>query len=279
MNEETNRPGRKVLISVKVSTLLLIIIAIICAIIIVKNVPNVVNYFTNDTVATDEEKLVSVETNISSRSLEQPRATENVVTEENTNPVENTEVIEVNAQEASVEQASVSSTDILQPVGSIESEKSTISIEEVIISKDMDLTQRTGLSRENFITLISNVEEDSSNFFEENAGLIYDLCEKYQLNEIFFCGLISAESGWGIATNHRRTYNYISLMSNSGGLIKYQSVEDGLEKAARFLHEKYLTAGGSFFCGTTLAAVKTKFCPASSTWVDLVYGRMNQILN
>lgn len=152
-----------------------------------------------------------------------------------------------------------------------------ISISEVKISRNMDLTVRTGLSREDFIKLISGVKQDTSGFFEQNAGTIYDLCKEYSLNEVFFCGLISAESGWNIAQNHRTTHNYISLMSN-GKLIHYASVESGLREAARKLHTNYLTKGGKFYYGKTLSAVKTKFCPASSTWVDLVYGRMSQIV-
>lgn len=160
-----------------------------------------------------------------------------------------------------------------------ESKKSTaktISISEVKISKSMDLTKRTGLSREDFIKLMSRVRADTSGFFEDNAGEIYDLCEKYSINEIFFCGLISAESGWNIAGNHRSTHNYISLMKN-GKLISYSSVSEGLEVAAKKLHYNYLTPGGKFYHGKTLAGVKTCFCP-SSTWVDLVYGRMKQIV-
>ena len=146
----------------------------------------------------------------------------------------------------------------------------------VKISKDMDLTKRTGLSREEFIKLVSSVKADTSGFFEQNAGTIYDLCQKYSINEIFFCGLISAESGWNIASNHRSTHNYISLMKN-GQLISYSSVSEGLEVAAKKLHYNYLTPGGKFYHGKTLAGVKTCFCP-SSTWVDLVYGRMKQIV-
>ena len=152
----------------------------------------------------------------------------------------------------------------------------TTKISEVKISKTMDLTKRTGLSREDFIKLISGVKADTSGFFEQNAGKIYDLCEKYSINEIFFCGLISAESGWNIASNHRRTHNYISLMSN-GKLISYSSLNEGLEVAAQKLHNNYLTPGGRFYHGKTLAGVKTCFCP-SATWVDLVYGRMKQII-
>ena len=153
----------------------------------------------------------------------------------------------------------------------------TTPIEDVTISKDMDLTIRTGLSREDFITLMAGVKEDKANFFEENAGLIYDICEKYQINEIFFCGLIAGESGWKIADNHRRTHNYISLMSG-GKLIKFDSLEEGLIKAAESLHNNYLTEGGRFYYGKTLVAVKTRFCPASTTWVNLIYGNMKTIL-
>ena len=150
-------------------------------------------------------------------------------------------------------------------------------IDEVTISRDMDLTVGTGLSKEGFKELIGTVKEDTSKFFYDNAETIYDLCEQYELNEIFFCGLISAESGWNIASNHRNTNNFISLMVN-GKLLKYDSVEEGLEVAAKSLHNNYLTPGGKFYYGKTLSSVKTKFCPASSTWVDLVYGRMKQIM-
>lgn len=151
-------------------------------------------------------------------------------------------------------------------------------IEDIVISRNMDLTVRTGISKEDFKLLMSNVKQDTSKFFYDNSDLIYDVCEEYQINEIFFCGLISAESGWNIASNHRRTHNYISLMTKNG-LIKYNSIEEGLIAAAKALHNNYLTEGGRFYHGKTLYGVKTKFCPASSTWVDLVYGRMQQIMN
>lgn len=158
-----------------------------------------------------------------------------------------------------------------------EDKEGYISIDEVTISVGMDLTQRCGLTRNDFIKLMTDCRADTSGFFEENAGLIYDLCEKYELNEIFFCGLISAESGWNIAGNHRRTHNYISLMS-SNGLIYFDSVESGLEGAAKTLHNNYLTQGGRFYYGKTLEAMRTRFCPVNPGWTSLVYGRMQQIV-
>lgn len=169
-------------------------------------------------------------------------------------------------------------TETVQPAENTEvaEEVKTVAISDVKISRDMDLTVRTGLSRDDFIKLIAGVKYDTSGFFEENAGTIYDLCEQYSINEIFFCGLISAESGWNIASNHRRTHNYISLMYK-GKLIQYNSLYEGLEVAAQKLHKNYLTPGGAFYHGKTLEGVHVCFCP-SDTWVNLVYGRMKQIL-
>lgn len=267
MNEVNER---KVLISVKVSTLLLIVLAIIVLAVVGGMILNntkeeqkqVSEKISNTTISTEIVKDNS-ETALSDVHLTSDRNV--VVTSRSSNTREAIPTGEI--------QPVVQAEEIIE-----EPEVITTPIEEVTISRDMDLTVRTGLSRDDFILLISGVEQDTSSFFEENAGLIYDLCEKYQLNEIFFCGLISAESGWSIASNHRNTHNYISLMSYNG-LIKYSSVEEGLEKAAEALHNNYLTPGGKFYYGSTLAGMKTKFCPASSTWVNLVYGRMEQILN
>lgn len=156
-------------------------------------------------------------------------------------------------------------------------EKKYISIDEITISKGMDLTKRTGISKEDFKKLMKNLKVDKSGFFYKNSDIIYDLCEKYELNEVFFCGLIAAESGWNIQSNHRRAHNYISMMSK-GKLIKYASEEAGLEAAAKLLHTKYLTPGGAYYRGKTLASVQKIFCPNSSTWVGLVYGCMKQVV-
>lgn len=156
-------------------------------------------------------------------------------------------------------------------------EKKYISIEEIEISKNMDLTIRCGISKEDFKELMKNLKSDTSNFFYDNSDTIYNLCEKYELNELFFCGLIAAESGWKISSSHRSACNYISMMSK-GKLIRYSSEEEGLEAAAKLLHNKYLTPGGSYYTGKTLKNVQKRFCPNSNTWVNLVYGCMKTII-
>lgn len=158
----------------------------------------------------------------------------------------------------------------------IKQEQNYINPKDVKISKNMDLSKRTGLSKEDFKKVIKNLKQDRAKFFYNNADTIYDLCEKYEINEMFFCGLIVAESGWNIAGNHRKTHNYISLMYK-GKLIRYSSTKEGLEVAAKKLHQNYLTPGGKFYNGKTITGVQKRFCPASSTWDDLVYGSMKYV--
>ena len=151
-----------------------------------------------------------------------------------------------------------------------------IELSQVSISMGMNLTTRTGLSKEDFKTLMAGCRADTTKWFYNNSDLIYDLCKKYSINEVFFCGLISAESGWNIASNHRSTNNYTSLTSG-GKLIHYSSLEQGLDASAKVLHDKYLTPGGSFYHGATISGVARCYCPESS-WPGLVFGRMKQIV-
>ena len=191
---------------------------------------------------------------------------------------ENIEIAETIERKTVTSRTMAESREIVKKIEEEIAEKNSyISIEDVKISRDMDLTVRTGLSKEDFKLLISNCKYDTSKFFYDNADTIYDLCKEYQINEVFYCGLISAESGWNIASNHRKTNNYISIMKSGGILKSYDSVEEGLEAGTRLLHNNYLTESGCYYYGKTLQAVQTKFCP-SGTWVNLVYGRMQQLL-
>ena len=153
-----------------------------------------------------------------------------------------------------------------------------IQIDDIEISNDMDLSVRAGISKDDFIELMDNLSVDYAGFFRENASIIYDLCEQYEINEIFFCGLIADESGWDIAQNHRDAHNYISMMKKDGGLIQFSSVEEGLEKAAILLHEKYLTEGGKYYHGKTIEDVRYCFNRNNPEWTSKVYACMKTIL-
>lgn len=159
-----------------------------------------------------------------------------------------------------------------------EDDDENISLEELTICYEDNLDERTGLTKEDFIYLMNNMKYDYSGFFAENSELIYDLCEENEINEIFFCGLIAAECGWEISPGHRNTNNYISMMGESGQMLKFSTVEEGLQESARLLHKDYLTEGGRYYHGKTIPEIEKSFCPDESEhWDTLVYGCMTYI--
>ena len=149
-----------------------------------------------------------------------------------------------------------------------------ISLDELSISYDMKLNVCTGLSKEDFVKLINDCPYDYTGWFSENCEYIYDVCNEYEINEIFFCGLIAAESGWKISNAHRNINNYISMMAG-GGLKRFETLEEGITEAAKLRHDNYLTEGGCYYHGDSLSGVKKCFCPNSTTWEGLVYGCMS----
>ena len=143
------------------------------------------------------------------------------------------------------------------------------------ISRDMDVTQLSGFTLEEFQCLMDGITKDDKNdFYSVHAEEIYNLCVDNGINEIFFCGIISAESWWGTADNAVSHHNYTGMMSNRK-LIYYNSDYEGLEATATRLSTKYLTEGGSLYHGKTIAGVSVCYC--DSAWVDLVWGRMQEI--
>lgn len=268
--ETQDNKQRKAVVSIKISTIFMILISIIILAAVAVYIGNYITAQDANSNNLSKNDIEEIKSENLEGEIEKPKIQindRNVVTSSRSSGRREKVSIAMieNPEEEIIEQQQEDLVVVSTP------------IEEVTISVDMDLTVRTGLSKKDFIKLIGSVKEDTSGFFKENAEYIYDVCEKYSLNEIFFCGLISAESGWNIAPAHRSTHNYISLMS-AKGLIKFASVEEGLEKAAQSLHEKYLSPDGAFYNGSTLAGMKKRFCPASSTWVNLVYGRMEQIM-
>lgn len=148
-------------------------------------------------------------------------------------------------------------------------------IEDVKISFDMDVSKPTGLSKEDFVTLVTNMKYDKTGILEQNAGVIWECCQKYNVNEIFVLGICGIESAWCSAPQHQRTHNYSSLMSG-GKLISYPSDAAGFEAMIKLLGEKYLSPKGSLYHGATITGVGRCYCNPTS-WPKKVYTCMQQV--
>lgn len=153
--------------------------------------------------------------------------------------------------------------------------KSYIPVSEVKISFNMDVSKPTGLSRDDFIELVSKMRYDRTGILEANAGVIWDCCQKYNVNEIFVLGICGIESAWCSAPQHQRTHNYASLMSK-GKLIPYASDAEGFEALIKLLGQNYLTPGRGVYHGKTITGVGTSYCN-TTTWPPKVYKCMQQV--
>lgn len=153
--------------------------------------------------------------------------------------------------------------------------KTYIPLSEVKISFNMDVSKPTGLSREDFIELVSKMRYDRTGILEANAGVIWDCCQKYNVNEIFVLGICGIESAWCSAPQHQRTHNYASLMSK-GKLIPYASDAAGFEALIKLLGQNYLTPGKGVYHGKTITGVGTSYCN-TTTWPPKVYKCMQQV--
>lgn len=155
------------------------------------------------------------------------------------------------------------------------------SLEEVKISRNMDLTETTGLSREDFCKLLANFKYDYAGFYKQNAGLIWDLSQKYQVNEIFICGVFGLESYYGSDDRHISTHNYGSIMRRTGGMVKYSSDAEGIEANFRLFANSYLSTEGKYYKGVTLDSIGNTYCPPTPdcpSWADKVYSCMQYFL-
>lgn len=154
-------------------------------------------------------------------------------------------------------------------------------LEEVSISRDMDLTETTGMSKEDFCELLANFEYDYEGFYERNAGLIWDLSQEYQVNEIFICGVFALESYYGSSEKHISAHNYGSIMTGDGKLQKFENDAEGIEANFELFANSYLSPEGKYYKGVTLDAIGDTYCPPTKdcpSWAGKVYSCMQKFL-
>lgn len=148
----------------------------------------------------------------------------------------------------------------------------SISLDDLKISFDMDVSVPTGLSRDDFITLIEKCPYDKKGYFSRNAGVIWDECNELGVNEIFVCGITAWESGWGRVAGFGKN-NYFGIR---GG--KYATEADGIHGLVSLLAKRYLHEGGSCYHGATITGVSHCYCEPNE-WPKKVYECMSMIVS
>ena len=77
-------------------------------------------------------------------------------------------------------------------VSVVEIEEDYSSLEEVIEQMDysMDMGKPCGLSKEDFVKLMEELPYDYTGFYSRNAEFIWEMEQEYQVNAIFYCGIV-----------------------------------------------------------------------------------------
>lgn len=102
----------------------------------------------------------------------------------------------------------------------------------------------------------------------------------YHVNAVFLMGIAAHESAWGTSRRAREDNNLTGygVYSDSAKGINKPSKEEGLLATAETLHERYLTPGGSYYEGTSVADVNKHYC-VGNEWAGAVVEYAYQLMN
>ena len=164
---------------------------------------------------------------------------------------------------------------------------------EISLKFEMELNKPSGLTRNDFVKVLSGNSEDTEKIFEQNAGLFYDMEQKYNINGIFLASMGIHESNWGksnIAKQKKNLFGYGSYDSSAfESSYTFESYQYGIELVAKVLAKYYLnepgtiiydgeTAVGSYYNGPTILGVNTRYA-SDPNWSNRVFSIMESLYN
>lgn len=128
--------------------------------------------------------------------------------------------------------------------------------------------QQTRYFNPNDVSALSHITVADAKYILEGTALYEDAKayvkaeEKYHVNAVFLMGIAAHESAWGTSRRAREDNNLTGygVTSDHAKGINKSTKEAGLLATAETLHEKYLTPGGSYYAGTSAAAVNKHYC-------------------
>ena len=144
-------------------------------------------------------------------------------------------------------------------------------LEELTIDFDMDVSQPTGLSKEDFMTLINNLPCDYCGYYKRYGEVFWETCNELGVNEIFACAIAAWESDWGRIAGWGKN-NYFGI---AGG--NYATEADGVRALVTLLANDYLNESGTYYNGKTITGVSYYYCEPEE-WPYRVYDDMRVIV-
>ena len=160
------------------------------------------------------------------------------------------------------------------------------------LSFDMSLNKPSGLTLEQFKTILSD-SKDKNKIFEQNAEYFYYIEKEYNINGVFVAAVGIHESNWGtskIAQEKFNLFGYGAYDSNPyNGAYTFSDYSECIDLLARVFVKYYLnpagtsiyggeTASGKYYNGPTLSGINQKYA-TDKNWANSVYTTMKYLYN
>ncbi len=170
-------------------------------------------------------------------------------------------------------------------------EKSRIKRILITVDFDMPLNSKSGLTRDDFVKVLSGNPKDKNKIFEDNAELFYDIEQKYNINGIFLASIAIHESNWGtsnIAIQKKNLFGYGAYdFSAYESATTFDSYQYGIEYVAKSLTKYYLNernaliydgeaAAGTYYNGPTVSGVNVRYA-SDTNWCNRVFEVMKAL--
>ena len=158
---------------------------------------------------------------------------------------------------------------------------------------DMELNKPSGLTKQDFIKVLSGNSKDVNKIFEENAGLFYEVEQKYKVNGILLAAMGIHESAWGtsqISKDKKNLFGYGAYDSSPySSAFTFETYEEGIELLAKVLSKYYINMEGaeiydgeravaSFYNGPTLSGINVRYA-SDPEWAVKVFNKMEMLYN
>ena len=160
------------------------------------------------------------------------------------------------------------------------------------LSFDMSLNKPSGLTLEQFKTILSD-SKDKNKIFEQNAEYFYYIEKEYNINGVFVAAVGIHESNWGTSKIAQEKYNlfgYGAYDSNPyNSAYDFSDYSESIDLLARVFVKYYLNpkgtsiydgevAKGTYYNGNTLAGVNKRYA-TDKNWANSVYKHMQYLYN
>lgn len=172
------------------------------------------------------------------------------------------------------------------PIKPMEEKVQTIKKQIKKFKEEIKKEEQTRYFNPNDVSALSHITVADAKHMLEETALYEDAKayvkaeEKYHVNAVFLMGIAAHESAWGTSRRAREDNNLTGygVTSDHAKGINKSTKEAGLLATAETLHEKYLTPGGSYYVGTSAAAVNKHYC-VGGEWAAAVVKNAYLLMN